>query len=71
MTRAPAYNLAAVGFGLGGVLWCVAALLSGNAGVYVAIGMMHVALGMLFITLAQRAAPEDHRPNGPAAPSSA
>jgi hypothetical protein len=51
--RAVAAQIAAFCFVLAGMLWCLAALIGGNTGVNVPIGMMNLTVGMLFLAMSR------------------
>jgi hypothetical protein len=50
------YQIGAICFTVAGLLWCVAALIGGNAGLNIPIGMMNVCIGMMFLAMSHRQA---------------
>jgi len=55
--QARGYRIAAICFSLAGLLWCIAALIGGNVGLNVPIGMMNICIGMMFLTMSRREPP--------------
>jgi hypothetical protein len=55
--QARGFQIAAICFTAGGLLWCVAALIGGKVGVFVPIGMMNICIGMMFLALSRRQPP--------------
>jgi hypothetical protein len=55
--QARGYQIAAICFTVAGLLWCVAALIGGNAGLNIPIGMMNVCIGMMFLAMSRRQPP--------------
>jgi hypothetical protein len=48
------FRIAAICFFLAGGLWCFAALIGGKGGAFVALGMMNVCIGAMFLALSRR-----------------
>ena len=55
--QARGYRIAAICFSLAGLLWCIAALIGGNVGLNVPIGMMNICIGMMFLAMSRREPP--------------
>jgi hypothetical protein len=51
------YRIVAVCFFVAGVLSCPAALVGGNVGVNVPIGMMNICIGIMFLAMSRREPP--------------
>jgi hypothetical protein len=69
VTRSRLYSYTSLAFTAAGCLWCVAALVTGNVGVHVPIGMMFICIGMMFLTLGQQAARQDQQPKDQTGPT--
>jgi hypothetical protein len=55
--QARGYQIAAICFSLAGLLWCIAALIGGNVGLNVPIGMMNICIGKMFLAMSRRQPP--------------
>lgn len=56
--QARAFQIAAICFSFAGLLWCIAALIGGNVGLNVPIGMMNICIGMMFLAMSRRQPPQ-------------
>lgn len=54
--KARNYRIAATLFSLSGLLWVLRGLIGHNIGLHIPIGMMNVCIGMMFLSISERAA---------------
>jgi hypothetical protein len=59
--RVRGFRIAAICFFLAGLVWCIAALIGGKVGVNVALGMMNICIGTMFLALTRRKPPGEHK----------
>jgi hypothetical protein len=50
-----ANGIAAICFVIAGLLWFIGAMVGGDVGLYIAVGMMHICVGMMFLAKARGA----------------
>jgi hypothetical protein len=59
--RVRGFRIAAICFFLVGLLWCIVALIGGNRGSSVAIGMSNICIGSMFLALSRRKPPGEDK----------